>query len=1183
MPEKSFVHLHNHSQFSLLDGASKLEDLLDKTVEFGMPSVAVTDHGNLFGAVRFFDMAVSRGVRPILGMEAYMAPGDRRDRTAQAEGTQGAQKKPYYHQILLAANAQGYSNLVRLSSLAYTEGFYYKPRIDKQLLAEHAGGLIATSACLGGEVAQFLLSGNKPRAERAAAELAEIMGRDNYYLEVQDQGLAEEKTVNEGLIELARKLKLPLVATNDCHFLTRDDHFAHDVLICIQTGRTVKDAGRMRYTDHHYFKSPADMWKVFGHLPEAMENTLAIAQRCHFTLDKGGYHLPRFQVPEGFDEESYFRKVTLEGFDERMQRWKDLESRGMLRFPLEIYRERLMSELDTIATMKFPAYFLIVWDFIKYSRENGIPVGPGRGSAAGSLVAYCLKITDVDPIQYGLIFERFLNRERVSLPDIDIDFCMKGRPRVIEYVTEKYGRDNVAQIITFGTMAARAVIRDAGRGLDIPFAEVDRIAKLVPAELDTTVDKALATVPQLKESYEKEEGIKQLIDVARRLEGLTRHASTHAAGVVISPRPIIEFAPLYQANAGERTTQYAMGDIERIGLLKMDFLGLRTLTLIQDVLDHLAAERGIVLDINALPLDDPETFRLFCEARTSGVFQFESSGMQDILRKMKPERFEDLIALNALYRPGPIKGGLIDDFIKRRHGRIKVAYLHPILEETLKETYGVIVYQEQVMQIASRVAGYTLGEADNLRRAMGKKKKEVMASEREKFLAGAKDRKIPPKTANEIFDLMEHFAGYGFNKSHSCAYALVAYHTAYLKAHYPQHFIAALLTTEMENSDNIVKYIGECREMGIAVLPPDVNESRLDFSVEGEKVRFGLAAVKNVGDAAIRSVLDARKRLGRFRTLQEFCENIDLRLANKRVLESLIKAGAFDSIHGNRARMFGAVDTVLERSARRIRERESGQSSLFGMMMATEDGDPTGPAGTAPGDPLGDMPNMPDAPAWSERETLAHEKETLGFYVTGHPLVPYTEELAELCTHTTASLASAAGGAEVTVGGIVTGLKRKKTKKGDWMATFNLEDLEGTVEVIVFPDLYGRSMAKLVEDTPVLVTGKAEIEERPRILSTTFNTLQQAREGRTDGVAISIVTTGLTEETLQQLRAVLGQHKGGVPLYLELSRPGGFVLTLKADPAEFGANPGKDLKASVEAILGKGAVQYRHRSARSTT
>ncbi len=1164
MTTRSFVHLHNHSQFSLLDGASKLDGLLRKAEEFGMPAVAITDHGNLFGAVKFFDMAVSRGIKPIIGMEAYIAPGDRRDRTTQADGTQGAQKKPYYHLILLATNARGYSNLVKLSSLAFTEGFYYKPRIDRQILAEHAEGLVATSACLGGEIAQQLMSGNRERAERVASEMSEIMGPESYYLEVQDQGLAEERTVNEGLIEIGSKLGLPLVATNDCHFLTREDHFAHDVLICIQTGRTVKDQSRMRYTDQHYFKSPEEMWKAFPHMPEALENTLRIAERCHFNLEKGAYHLPRFQVPEGHDAESYLRKVVRDGFEERMGRLKELEAGGLLTCPLDLYERRLAEELDVISMMKFPSYFLIVWDFMKYARENGIPVGPGRGSAAGSLVAWCLRITDVDPIRYGLIFERFLNPERISLPDIDIDFCMKGRPRVIEYVTEKYGRDNVAQIITFGTMAARAVIRDAGRGLDIPFADVDRIAKLVPPELDATVEKALASVPQLRESYEKDPTIRQLIDVAKRLEGLTRHASTHAAGVVISPRPIVEYAPLYQAGTGERTTQYAMSEIERIGLLKMDFLGLKTLTLIHDVRDRLARQKGIDVDLDRLPMDDPETFKLFCEARTSGVFQFESSGMRDILRKLKPERFEDLIALNALYRPGPIKSGMIDDFIKRRHGKLKVKYPHPILQEILQETHGVIVYQEQVMQIASKMAGYSLGEADNLRRAMGKKKMEVMASEREKFIAGARERKIPERTANEVFDLMEHFAGYGFNKAHSCAYALVAYQTAYLKGHFPQYFMAALLTVEKENTDNVVKYIGECRDMGIEVVPPDVNTSDLDFTVENEKIRFGLAAVKNVGESAIRSVLEARSRLGTFRSLTEFCENTDPRAVNKRVIESLIKAGAFDSLGASRARLVAGVDAILEAAARSVRDREAGQASLFG---GSDVGQPT----------VTDA--LPEAEDWNERDTLAHEKEVLGFYVTGHPLVPFADELAALCSHTTGGLQEAAAGAEATVGGMITGLRPRKTRKGDWMAVFSLEDLEGAVEVVVFPELYGKITNRLATDAPVLVTGKVEMEDRPRMIASEVSSLQSERESMTTGISISLVTTGLSEETLQALLSTLGSHKGACPVYLELTCPDGTVMTMRADDGEFGTSPSPEMVASVEAILGQGSVRTRGRRA----
>jgi DNA polymerase-3 subunit alpha len=783
-----FVHLHNHSQFSLLDGASRLEDLLDKAASFGMPALAVTDHGNLFGAVKFHDMAVARGIKPIIGCEAYMAPGHRRDRSTGGSRTQGSDKKPYYHMILLAENHKGYANLVKLCSLAYTEGFYYKPRIDREILAEHSEGLIGTSACLGGEVAQLLLAGRREEAEKAAATYRDILGHGNFYLEIQDHGMAEQARIATGLLEISRRLELPLVATNDCHFLTREDHAAHDVLLCIQTGKTVNESARMRYTPEHYFKSPEEMVETFKDLPEAVRRTLEIAERCNFRLEKTSYHLPDFQVPGEYDVEGYFRKVVHDGFQTRVERWKELEEAGQLRAPMDTYRQRLEDELEIICRMDFPGYFLVVWDFIRYARDNSIPVGPGRGSAAGSLVAYCLRITDIDPIPYGLIFERFLNPERISLPDIDIDFCMRKRGQVIEYVTQKYGREKVAQIITFGTMAARAAIRDAGRGLDIPYGDVDRIAKLVPPELDTTIEKALSKVPQLREAKEKDPRIDNLLDIARRLEGLTRHASTHAAGVVIAPKAITEFAPLYQSGEGEITTQFAKNEIERIGLLKMDFLGLKTLTLIEDVLDKVEAESGERLDLERLPLDDRETYALFSTARTSGVFQFESAPMKDILARMKPTRFEDLIALNALYRPGPIKGGLIDEFIKRRHGKVEVTYLHPLLESLLEKTYGVIVYQEQVMQIASAMAGYSLGEADLLRRAMGKKSKAAMAAERTKFLEGAKAREISGKKAGEVFDLMEHFAGYGFNASHSAAYALIAYRTAYLKCHYPRQF-----------------------------------------------------------------------------------------------------------------------------------------------------------------------------------------------------------------------------------------------------------------------------------------------------------------------------------------------------------------------------------------------------------
>jgi len=1164
MARQSFVHLHNHSQFSLLDGASKLEDLLDRAAAFGMPAVAVTDHGNLFGAVKFFDLAVSKGIRPIVGCEAYLAPAGRRDRTTPAQGTQGSQKKPYYHLILLAENNRGYANLVKLASIAYTEGFYYKPRIDREVLASHAEGLIGLSACLGGEVAQMLLCDRRAEAEAAARRYVEIFGKGNFFLEIQDHGLPEQKKIAPALVEMSKREGIPLVATNDCHFLTRDDHDAHDVLICIQTGKTVNDPARMRYTAEHYFKSPSEMEQVFSELPEAVSNTVAIAERCHFNLDKQTYHLPHFEVPAGYDLEGYFKEVVLQGFERRKVRWRELESEGRLRAPLEAYEKRLHDEIEMICRMRFPAYFLIVWDFIRYARENGVPVGPGRGSAAGSLVAYCLRITDIDPIPYNLIFERFLNPERVSLPDIDIDFRMRKRGQVIDYVTRKYGRDRVAQIITFGTMAARAVIRDAGRWLDIPYGEVDRIAKLVPAELDTTLEKALATVPQLRESYEKDPRIRRLIDIGRRLEGLTRHASTHAAGVVIAPKPITEFAPLYQATDGEITTQYAKDEIERIGLLKMDFLGLKTLTLIEDVLDRVELQEGARMDLERLPLDDDLTYALFSAAHTSGVFQFESGGMKDILARLKPSRFEDLIALNALYRPGPIKGGLIDDFIKRRHGKVKVSYPHPILEPILKDTYGVIVYQEQVMQLASAMAGYTLGEADILRRAMGKKKKEAMAAERTKFVEGARRKKITAKMAGDVFDLMEHFAGYGFNASHSAAYALIAYRTAYLKAHYPRQFMAALLSIEKESTDNVAKYVQECREMSLQVLPPDINESESDFCVEGEAVRYGLAAIKKVGEAAVESVIAGRMRVGRYVSLTQFCVEVDPRLVNKGVVEALVKAGAFDGFGVSRERLLAAIDAAMDAGSRLARAKASGQVPLFGGDQGS---------GSVPRDayPAG-------VEEWSEGERLAHEREALGFYLTGHPLSRHVEDLEGLATHTSRAVQGAAAGSEVAVGGMMAGVSRRKTRKGDTMAIFSIEDLEGGVEVVVFPELYGRSQALFMEEAPVLVTGRVEVDEaRVRIIASDMAALSEARQSRTGSVHVRVPMAGLTEDLLERLKGVLEGNRGSCPVYFELTHPGAFALTLRA-ASDFAAKPTKQMVASVEALLGPGSVRLKGRT-----
>jgi len=1151
---KSFVHLHNHTQFSLLDGASKLEELVEQAARFEMPAVAITDHGNLFGAIPFFEAAAARGVKPILGCETYVAPGARTDRTPSGPG-----KKPYYHLLLLVRSREGYGNLMRLSTAGFLEGYYYRPRIDKAILARHAAGLIATSTCLGGEIPQLILAGQEKQAERVAAEFREMFGPENFFFEIQDQGIAEEKRLNPVLVDMGRRLKIPLLATNDCHFLKRDDHFAHDVLICIQTGRTVKDADRMRFTQEHYFKSAEEMWETFKDLPEAAENTLRVAERCNFLLEKGGNLLPTFQVPEGRTTEDYFREVSARGFEERATAWRTLQKGGRLRVSLEEYRRRLESEIEMIVRMGFAGYFLIVWDFIKYARDHGIPVGPGRGSAAGSLVAYCLRITDVDPLEYDLLFERFLNPERITMPDIDIDFCIRGRGQVIDYVREKYGRDNVAQIITFATMGAKAVVRDAGRGLDIPYGDCDRIAKMIPAEPDMTIERAIATVPALRQLHEKDETVRRLLDVSRRLEGLTRHASVHAAGVVISPRPIVEFSPLGRTRDNEIVTQYAMDEIGAIGLLKMDFLGLKTLTLIHDCARRIRNDLGGDLDIEALPLDDAATYALFAAARTAGIFQFESSGMQDILRKLKPDRFDDLVALNALFRPGPIGSGMIDDYIERRHGRKAIEYIVPQLEGILGVTYGVIVYQEQVMQVASRLAGFTLGEADLLRRAMGKKQKDVMAAQRDKFVKGCRPHGISEKDARRIFELMEHFAGYGFNKAHSTAYALVAYRTAWLKAHHPRHFMASLLSAEKENTDNIVKYIAECREMAISVLPPEVNTSGMDFSVESEGIRFGLSAVKNVGESAVQAILEARGKVGPFGSLGGLCREVDLRLVNKRVLESLIKAGALDRLGPNRATLSAAVDGAIEGAQQVLRDRESGQGGLFGGLGAPA----PGPAPPAP------------LPEWREQDLLAHEKETLGLYMAGHPLRDYADRIRDLVTHTTSSLRDVQQPRQATMAGIVSALKKRQTRKGDPMAVFGLEDLEGAVEVIVFPEAYARHRSLVVDDAALLVTGTVEIaEDQRRLIADVILPLDQAEEKRAHEVVIALSTPGLERDTVERVRDLLKERPGPCPVYLEIIQPRSFRATVRAGSA-LKVSPSRDLTIALEGILGKGAVRFR--------
>ena len=922
MAPPNFVHLHLHTDYSLLDGACEIGELTAETARRGMPAVAVTDHGNLFAAANFYHEATTRGVKPIIGCEVYVAPDNHKNRGTSAERSN--------HLLLLAENEEGYRNLVRLVSTGFLDGFYYKPRVDHDLLAQHSQGLIALSACLRGEVADALIADKYDQARANAYRLRDIFGKGNFFLEVQDQGMEIETRINRELVQLSRETGIPLVATNDCHYLTRSDAHAQEVLICIQTGKTMSDGSRMRFpTDQFYFKTAAEMAQVFRELPDALERTVAIADRCHVKIQRVVNPFPEFQVPDGETTDTYFEQVARKGFAERAVQLERLAKENRLRYPIADYERRLADEIAMIKAMKFSGYFLIVWDFIHYARAQGVPVGPGRGSAAGSLVSYSLRITDVDPLQYDLLFERFLNPERISLPDIDIDFCMRRRGEVIDYVRQKYGEKNVAQIITFGTMAAKAVLKDAGRALDMPYGDVDRLAKLVPNTLNISLEEALKQTSQLASMRDKDERVKELIEVALRLEGLARHASTHAAGVVISPQPLAEIVPLYKSNKDEITTQYDMNALGRIGLLKMDFLGLTTLTILTDAVRMIQQNRGIEIDLATLPLDDPAIYALFSRGDTTGIFQFESYGMRDILKRYQPTRFEDLTALNALYRPGPIQGGMIDEFIARKQGKKKITYDLAELEEILSETWGVIVFQEQVMKIANRLAGFSLGDADILRSAMGKKKPEVMAAQREKFLTGCVAHKVPPKKAERIFDLMEEFALYGFPKAHSCAYALLAYETAWLKTHYPVEFMAAMLGSETGNTEKVVKYINESRSMGITVLPPDVNSSDVDFTPVGDAIRFGLRAIKNVGENTVKGILQARESLGRFTNVFEFCESVDSRLLNKRVLESLVRAGAMDGLGAHRAQMIAVIDRSIERAQKMQRARESGQHGLF--------------------------------------------------------------------------------------------------------------------------------------------------------------------------------------------------------------------------------------------------------------
>jgi len=1113
-----FVHLHNHSHYSLLDGACRIDDMVSMADQYKMPALALTDHGCLFGAVEFYKKCVTKKIKPIIGCEMYLAPQSRFDRKADVKNT-GAS----FHIVLLCKNETGYKNLMKLVSLGYLEGFYYKPRIDKEILKQYSEGLIALSACLKSELSYTILNKGINKAGDVIEEYKSIFN-DDYYLEVQNHGIAEEDQVREAILTLADDYNLKAVATNDIHYLKKEHHEAHDVLLCLQTGKDLNDPNRMKYsTTELYFKSPEEMAQLFPDNPELLENSLEIAEKCNLKMKFKNYLIPDFEIPEDDDSKTlpeYLHKLAYNGLKERYTEiTPELE-------------QRLDRELEVINSMNYAGYFLITYDFIRYAREHNIPVGPGRGSAAGSLVSYCLNITNLDPIKYNLIFERFLNPERISMPDIDIDFCYERREDVIDYVKRKYGKNNVCQIITFGTMAARAVIRDVGRVLNMSYGEVDRIAKIIPNQLNIKLKNAINSVKELKELENKDSQHKKLFEYSRVLEGLARHASTHAAGVVITPEELTNYVPLYKTKDGDITTQYEMKMLDDVGLLKMDFLGLRTLTVIQKVIDTLKT-RGIEINIDNISLDDKKVYELFSRGETIGVFQFESSGMQEYLKKLQPECLEDLIAMNSLYRPGPMD--MIDDFINRKKGKTKITYNGPLLESILKETYGIAIYQEQVIKLASEVGGFTLGSADILRRAMSKKNVKVMKEKRVEFVKGATERNIPEKVANETFDAMEKFAGYGFNKSHAACYSLVAYQTAYLKVYYPAEFMASTISSEMGSSNRVTILLEECRRMNLKVLLPDVNESFADFVVIGDAIRFGLGAVKNVGRGAIKAIVNTRKKGGKFKTLFDMCSRVDKSALNRKALESLILAGAMDSLEGTRAQKFAAIDLAVEFAQRTQVIGNKSQTSMFDMeeksMSISE-------------------PTLPEVNNLSKTEILNKEKVYLGFYLSGHPLDKYRDEVYTFATVTIDSVDELKDGQPVRLCGILTDLKKHIDRKKRTMAFLKIEDFTDSMEGIVFSDPYEKYQKYIYEDSMIMAIGKINTREAEsaKILIDEIITLDEARKRFTKNLCLAFDTAQISESLISDLKNILEKYKGEIPVFFNVKIPdkGDFVLRSRA-------------------------------------